>query len=144
MTDHGLSGDLDVFSIDIDGNDLWVWQALSAARPRLVIAEYNSVFGAERSLAVPYDPKFVRARGPGIRLYYGASLRAFTVVGQAMGYRLVAVEPRGANAYFLRDDQAPEIPAVDPVFAFRGAARADYLPELEAVVAARGLALVEL
>jgi len=35
------------------------------------------------------------------------------------GYRLVAVEPAGVNAFFLRNDVATHIPACDPSRAYR-------------------------
>lgn len=60
-----------------------------------------------------YDPAFDRAKFKSVTpVFYGASLSAFERLGHEKGYRLIRVEPRGANAYFLRNDVAPEIPAV--------------------------------
>lgn len=114
---HGVTGEIDLLGIDIDGNDYWVWEAISVVSPRVVIIEYNALFGPDRAVAVPYDPKFTRPRRQ--RAYFGASLRALSQLGERQGYRLVAVEPHGANAFFLRDDLAPAIPASDPAEAFR-------------------------
>ena len=110
---HGYSGDVDLLSIDIDGMDYWVWDTLTACRPRLVIVEYNPFLGPHRSVAIPYDPQFDRHRFDVPRdAYYGASLPAFVKLGASKGYRLVLVEPRGVNAFFVRDDLAPDIPAL--------------------------------
>jgi len=77
----------DLLSIDIDGNDYWVWEAMQDFRPRVVIVEFNGYFG-ERSVTIPYDPGFVhRARTP--RGYGGASLTAFTKLAKRKGYVLV-------------------------------------------------------
>ena len=120
LSAHGLTGEMDVLGIDIDGNDYWLWHALDAVSPRLVIVEYNSMFGPDRAVVVPYDPKFVRHSFEGMKgTYYGASLRALTRLGREKGYRLVAVEPRGVNAFFLRDDVAPHVPACDPRAEYR-------------------------
>lgn len=109
---HGFGGDVDLLSIDIDGMDYWVWDTLTACRPRLVIVEYNPFLGPHRSVAIPYDPQFDRHRFDVPRdAYYGASLPAFVKLGASKGYRLVLVEPRGVNAFFVRDDLAPDIPA---------------------------------
>jgi len=120
VSSNGFTGDIDVLSIDVDGNDYWLWKNLVAVSPRLVIIEYNSMFGAERAVVVPYDPEFRRRTIEGAKgTYYGASLRAQTLLAESRGYRLVAVEARGANAYFMRNDIAEHIPAVDPRAEFR-------------------------
>jgi len=116
VTQHGFTGDLDLLSIDIDGMDYWVWEALSACAPRVVVIEYNWLFGAERAVTVPYDAEFqVGARGT--RSYRGASLPALVHLGRRKGYRLVATERM--NAVFLRDDVATAIPAIDAARGFR-------------------------
>lgn len=105
LSEHGSTGEIDLLSIDIDGNDYWVWDALTAASPRLVVIEYNALFGPERSVIVPYDPDFDRDRS-------------------------TTVEPRGANAFFLRDDVETEVPAVEPREAFRRILSPEILYEL--------------
>jgi hypothetical protein len=126
VSKNGFASEVDVFSLDIDGNDYWVWNALSVCEPRIVIVEFNSLFGPDRSVAVPYDPEFsIPMSGPLKRAYFGASLKAFVGLGRKKGYRLVAVEPTGVNAFFLRTDLAPHIPATEPRAAYRvhGSAR---------------------
>ena len=117
IADAGLGGEIDFVSIDLDGNDYWVWEALTACSPRVVVVEYNSAFGAERAVTIPYDPQFDRHKYRFV--YYGASLAALAKLGAAKGYRLVTTEPAGVNAYFLRNDVGLEIPACSPENAFR-------------------------
>jgi len=116
ITTHNAAGEPDLFSLDLDGNDYWIWEAMTACSPRVVILEYNSMFGATRSVTVPYDPQFDRHRHH--TMYYGASLTALARLSARKGYRLVAVEPTGVNAFFVRNDLAPHIPKCDPDRAF--------------------------
>ena len=117
LRQHGYAGEVDLLSVDIDGNDYWVWKAITVCSPRVVMLEYNSMFGPDRAVSVPYDPKF--SRRDHRFCYYGASLAAMTRLSASKGYRLVVVEPTGVNAFFLRNDVAPEIPACDPRHAYR-------------------------
>jgi hypothetical protein len=116
LTQHGYAGEVDLLSLDIDGNDYWVWQALTACTARVVVLEYNSMFGPDRAVTIPYDPAFNRRDHR--FCYFGASLSALTKLSARKGYRLVAVEPTGVNAFFLRNDVAPEIPACEPERAY--------------------------
>ena len=124
---NGCSGEVDLFSLDLDGCDYWIWEAMTACSPRVVILEYNSMYGAERSVTIPYDAKFDRHHYH--TAYYGASLTALTRLGARKGYRLVAVEPSGVNAFFLRNDLATHIPACEPARAFRLLEKYDVLME---------------
>jgi hypothetical protein len=114
---NGFTGEVDLFSLDLDGCDYWIWEAMTACSPRVVILEYNSMFGPHRSVTIPYEAEFNRRQHHS--MYYGASLTALTQVSSRKGYRLVAVEPSGVNAFFLRHDVAPHVPACDPTRAFR-------------------------
>ena len=114
---NGFAGEVDLLSVDVDGVDYWVWQAITVCSARVVMLEYNSMFGPDRAVTVPYDPKFNRRDHR--FCYYGASLSAMTELSATKGYRLVAVEPTGVNAFFLRNDVAPEIPACDPAHVYR-------------------------
>lgn len=142
LRERGLTGEIDLLSIDIDGNDYWVWEALSACSPRLVICEYNSSFGPERAVTVPYEAAFDRHE-KATTFYYGASLRALVHLGRRKGYRLIATEPAGVNAYFLRDDVGLMIPTCDVETAFHmqlGHWREDVLARFERA----GLRLVDI
>ncbi|HET6549826.1 MAG TPA: hypothetical protein VFG79_15280 [Solirubrobacter sp.] len=121
LSEHGFTGEVDLVSIDVDSVDYWVWDALEAVAPRLVIAEYNSAFGARRALTLPERTDLDRDALPAALrgLWFGASLQAFARVAARKGYRLVAVTPPGVNAYWVRDDLAPQLPALDVERAWR-------------------------
>jgi len=96
--------EFDLLSIDIDGNDLWVWQAL-AHRPRVVVIEFNPKWGPTKARAVPYDPdRFWDGTN-----YYGASVLALTTLAERKGYSLTA--STRSNLVFV---QAGLLPALDP------------------------------
>jgi hypothetical protein len=96
----GLKGEIDLLSIDIDFNDYWVWKAIEAVSPRVVVIEYNAGLRPPLSLTVPYQPN--RA-GDGTN-FFGASLEALVRLGRAKGYRIVGCNISGSNAFFVRDD----------------------------------------
>lgn len=115
VEDAGLTGDLDYVSIDIDSVDFWVLEALEACRPRVLVLEYNAYFGPDRSVTVAADADFANAP----KGYFGASLAALTKLAARKGYRLLACEETGVNAFFLRDELLPGLHAVDARTAFR-------------------------
>ena len=116
LEQYGFTGELDLLSIDVDGVDYWLWKALTACRPRVVTIEYNWLFGAERAVTVPYDPRFDLGKAP-TRGYRGASLPALVHLGRYKGYHLVATER--VNAFFVRNDLQPAIAEVDAARACR-------------------------
>lgn len=110
--DHGFSGEIGLLSVDIDGNDYWVWEAIQVVNPVLVVAEYNSVFGAEHAITVPYEPSFNRTKAHFSNLYWGASLKALCVLADKKGYAFVGCNSAGNNAHFVRKDKLGRIPAL--------------------------------
>ena len=54
ITSNGYSGEIDLFSKDIDGVDFWIWNAIEAIYPRFVLAEIQAIWGCKASLTVPY------------------------------------------------------------------------------------------
>jgi hypothetical protein len=111
----GLSGEIGLLHIDLDGNDYWIWESLTVVKPVIIIVEYNSVFGHLRSISVPYDPSFSRTRKHYSNLYFGASLPAFCHLAGQKGYTLVGSNSAGNNAYFVRNDQMKSgIPTPSP------------------------------
>jgi hypothetical protein len=103
--DHGFAGEIGLLSIDIDGNDYWVWEAIDAVDPVFVVCEYNAVFGPSRAVTVPYDPAFQRTRAHPSNLYWGASLKALCVLAERKGFAFVGANGAGNNAYFVRRDR---------------------------------------
>lgn len=98
----GLPHAFDLLSIDIDGNDLWVWKALEF-EPRVVVIEYNPRWGPSKSRTVPYDPD---RRWDGTN-FYGASALALVRLGREKGYGLVA--STRSNLIFVRAGLVPAI-----------------------------------
>lgn len=96
--------DIGLLSVDIDGNDYWVWEAIETIKPRVVICEYNSVFGSKKKVTVPYKENFVRSKEHYSELYFGASLEAFCHLAEKKGYDFIGTTSAGVNAYFVRKD----------------------------------------
>jgi len=97
-------GEIDVLSIDVDGNDYWLWKAIKSVTPRISIIEYNASFGPGRAVTVPYDRGFERHKKHKSGLYHGMSLRAAAHLGREKGYALVGCDRDGVNAFFVRRD----------------------------------------
>jgi hypothetical protein len=107
LSENGISGDIGLLSIDIDGNDYWVWQAIDAVNPQIVVIEYNHRFGPELAVTIPYDENFRRG-GQRPIIYFGASLRALVLLGSNKGYAFVGCNSHGVNAFFVRRDRMPQ------------------------------------
>ena len=95
-----VPAELDLLSIDIDGNDYWVWKAITDYRPRVVVIEYNATFRYDTEFIQSYDPKRLWNRTS----YYGVSLKSLELLGRSKGYSLVGCNFIGSNAFFVRDD----------------------------------------
>lgn len=118
LADLGVPAEVDLLSLDIDGNDLHLWEALTATRPRMLICEFNNAVPSDRALTVPYRADFdFRALPEEASLFRSASLEAYIRVSRRKGYRFVGMHTLGFNAVFLRDDvlaaEFPERPASD-------------------------------
>jgi hypothetical protein len=135
LASAGVPGEIDVLSLDIDGNDLHLWNAMTV-RPRILICEFNNAVPSELALTIPYRPDFsFAALPPDQALFRSASLAAYVAVSKRKGYRLVGMNALGFNAIFLRDDvlatEMPEIPvsALD-ANSFAEEMRAQWWPRL--------------
>ncbi|MEM0541488.1 hypothetical protein WFZ85_02565 [Flavobacterium sp. j3] len=96
--------DIGLLSVDIDGNDYWVWESIHCINPRVVVCEYNSAFGPHKKVTVPYKIDFVRSKEHFSELYFGASLAAFCHLAEKKGYDFIGTSSAGVNAYFVRKD----------------------------------------
>ena len=104
LHDQGMAGEIDVLTVDIDGNDYWIWNAIECSSPRVVVVEYDNAWGPDDSVTMRYESDFVwRISEPGMP-HGGASLAAFVGLGRRKGYRLVGSQMRCFNAFFVRDD----------------------------------------
>jgi hypothetical protein len=99
---YGVPEAFDLLSIDIDGNDYWVWRRM-VCRPRVVVIEYNAHFPPPERRAIAYDPGFSWSATD----YFGASLQALYELGERKGYTLVHCEQTGVNAFFVSRDLLP-------------------------------------
>ena len=102
--------DIDVLSVDIDGIDYHIVRALleSGIRPAIAVLEYNATFGPERAVTVPYDPIFDHRRIHPSRLYFGASLMSWRLLGERHGLRFLTVEQNGVNAFLVDPTRFPK------------------------------------
>jgi hypothetical protein len=105
FAENGVPRELDLLSIDIDGNDYWVWEALAAYRPRAVVIEYNATHPPPERWVMTYNP----THRWGDDTYYGAGLASLAALGERLGYALIGTDVRGVNAFFVRDDMLPAV-----------------------------------
>lgn len=98
--------DLGILHIDIDGVDYHVLEAIDFIKlnPSILILEYNSVFGKERAITVPYNKEFIRIKAHFSNLYFGASLKALDYLANKKGYSLIGCNSAGNNAYFIKSE----------------------------------------
>jgi hypothetical protein len=104
---NGIKGEIDFFSLDMDGVDYWVWKNLEAVSPRVMVVEYLDILGHEKALTVPYKPDFNRFDVH--EDFFSASLPAFVKLGKEKGYRLVGVNKYGFNAFFIKNGLGEEV-----------------------------------
>ena len=104
IVQNGFAGDVGILSIDIDGNDYWVWKAIQCIHPCVVICEYNAVLGDQFPVTIPYSHDFLRSRAHCSNLYFGASINALCELGTSKGYVFLGTNSNGVNAFFIRKD----------------------------------------
>ncbi len=93
-----------ILSIDIDGNDYWIWNEINVVEPSIVVIEYNARLGKEKPYVVPYDENFQRKEKHYSMIYYGASIQALVKLGKKKGYALVCCNKAGNNAFFVKKE----------------------------------------
>ena len=109
LQNNKMTSDIGLLSIDIDGNDYYVWQSIDVIKPVIVVVEFNAVLGDIHSITVPYKSDFFRTKAHYSNLYFGASLRALIDLGKNKGYTFIGTNTNGVNAFFIRNDYASEI-----------------------------------
>lgn len=109
IEEEGIKGNIGLLHIDIDGNDYWIWKALKAVVPIIMIVEYNSVFGYERAITIPYKADFVRTSAHYSNLYAGSSLLALCDLAKDKGYAFIGCNSAGNNAYFIKNEYLKDI-----------------------------------
>lgn len=119
ITEAGFAGPLGILSIDVDGNDYWIWQAIESVQPAIVICEVNPILGDQHAIVVPYDPGFTRFSAHFSGLYFGASISALRHLAETKGYSFVGTSASGINAFFVRNDLAsPVLDLIEEPHAF--------------------------
>jgi len=98
--------EIGLLSVDIDGNDYYVWKAIESIEPVIVICEYNWIFGNKLQLTVPYDDSFVRTQKHYSNLYFGASIQALYSLAKNKGYEYVGCTKAGNDAFFVKKEYA--------------------------------------
>lgn len=107
--------EIGILSIDIDGNDYWIWNEIDTINPIIVIIEYNSLFGFEHPYTIEYKEDFVRGINSPFN-FYGVSLLSVCKLSESKGYGFIGCNSAGNNAYFIRKDflKHLSIPVVTP------------------------------
>jgi hypothetical protein len=119
IAEAGFGGPLGILSIDIDGNDYWVWQAIKNVDPAIVICEVNPILGDRHAVTVPYDPAFRRFKSHYSGLYFGASIGALNHLAGEKGYTFLGTSLSGINAFFVKNELAGAIaPLLEEIRAF--------------------------
>lgn len=119
IASSGMAGKVGLFSLDLDGVDYWVLDALEVIQPQIVVCEYNALFGSSAAVTVPYRPDFERMRAHHSGLYFGSSLAALDWLLEQRGYRLVGCTSSGVNAFWVHEDAHADVPTSSVENAFR-------------------------
>lgn len=113
LTSNNIQGDIGLLSIDVDGNDYWIWEAISVIQPRVVICEYNSVFGNSHAISIPYKSDFFRTKAHYSNLYFGCSIPALCHLAKNKGYDFIGCTSAGNDAFFIRKDLSSPFKVLD-------------------------------
>lgn len=114
IKDAGFYGDIGILSVDIDGNDYWVWERIGVINPVIVVVEWNSVFGPDHAISIPYSEDFQRGIAHYSNLYWGASIQAFNHLAERKGYALMGSNTAANNLFFVRRDRLGRLTPLTP------------------------------
>jgi hypothetical protein len=109
ISDENIKNNIGLLHIDIDGNDYWIWKALKVVEPIIMILEYNSIFGYERAITIPYNADFIASTAHHSYLYFGASILSLCDLAEEKGYAFVGSNSAGNNAYFVKKEYLKEL-----------------------------------
>ena len=101
IVDSGFSANVGLLSVDIDGNDYWVFEAITCVEADILIMEYNSLFGPSTKISTLYNSAFIRGQQHYSNLLYGASISALTELANKKGYSLLGSNSFGNNLFFV-------------------------------------------
>jgi hypothetical protein len=109
ISEENIKGSIGLLHIDIDGNDYWIWKALKVVDPIIMILEYNSIFGYERAITIPYKSDFIASTAHHSYLYFGSSILSLCDLAEEKGYAFVGSNSAGNNAYFVKKEHLKEL-----------------------------------
>lgn len=108
---YNVPESFDLLSVDVDGNDIHICDAiLTKYKPRVIVIEYNSILPHSQNLTIVYDPDFQWDKSN----YFGASLGAVKVMGEAYGYTVVYCDNNGVNTFLVRNEDVHRLEATFP------------------------------
>jgi hypothetical protein len=105
IKDSSYVGKIGLLSIDIDGNDYWILNAIDIVDPVIIVVEYNGLFGFKHALTIPYQANFTRYNSHYSGLFWGCSLKALDVLSRKKGYKFIGTNSAGNNAYFVKKER---------------------------------------
>ena len=109
---YNLDKNLDLFSIDIDGNDYWIIDKLSHNISKIFVLEYNPTFGHNLEITVPYNKYFSRFKEHYSGCYYGASLKAMIKIMNSKGFEFLGTNKLNFNAFFVSNKVSNNFSAI--------------------------------
>ena len=105
LSDAGAAGEVDLLSLDMDGNDYHIWDAIDAINPRVCVFETHDIVPGDRALTIPYADSFDAWGKPGAEAdFRGVSLAAMVKLSTRKGYTMVGSHRHGFNVFFVRND----------------------------------------
>lgn len=114
ISEESFEKNIGLLHIDIDGNDYWIWKALKVVEPVIMILEYNSIFGYERAITIPYQEDFIASSAHYSYLYFGASILSLCDLAEEKGYAFVGSNSAGNNAYFVKKEYLKGLKPLTP------------------------------
>ncbi len=105
IRDAGAEGEVDLLSLDVDGVDYYLWEAIDCISPRVCVFETHNVVPSDLSVTIPYQDDFYAWSKPSPeRDFRSVSLLAMKKLSAAKGYTLVGGHRYGFNVFFVRND----------------------------------------
>jgi hypothetical protein len=105
ILESGFSGEVDLLSLDIDGNDYWIWDAIDIIKPRVFICETHNICPDDKSITIPYKEDFnYKSEDNYHEEFRSASPLAMIKLSKRKGYRLVGSHKYGFNLIFIYGD----------------------------------------
>lgn len=98
---YNFDKNIDLFSLDVDGIDYWILKELPKNFSKIAIIEFNSTFGSEKEITVPYKKNFDRSKYHYSNLCYGASLKAINNIMKKKGFIFIGTNLHRVNAFFV-------------------------------------------